>query len=385
MQGVAVWGTFLVLLSCSEPGSPESQRPPESWDLVAAVRIGSAAGADYPLQRVLGLLPADDGSILVRQARSQELPVFGGEGELVRVIGGRGEGPGEYLSIDAMGWLGDTLWVGDWRLRRVTYQSAEGGFWSDAGYDVASLGVGLTSTSPFHLSGDWAATHPAVRVAMMDQIGLPVLMTDRNGRVLDTLSVWDRSSLMTRVVRGDRETPIFRPFLGMARAASSPSGSYMAVLEPVVEPAGDTVKAVLKVWNAAGAQVLDRVLGRVSATVPEASKSEWLDEQASRLVQDPQEAAPFRSQLENTVRIPERFGFADALVVSDDGHIWIGLQLEAEGRVWWILNAEGRLLATTATPKGTELMAVGPTGVWGVMTDDLGINYIVRFDVINRG
>jgi hypothetical protein len=55
------------------------------------------------------------GQFLLRDARGN-----------VRVVGRRGAGPGEFNSVGQLGWLGDTVWVSDGRLPRVTFFSDTG-------------------------------------------------------------------------------------------------------------------------------------------------------------------------------------------------------------------------------------------------------------------
>ncbi len=62
-----------------------------------------------------------DGTLLVEDNRSAELRVFDRNGEMVRLVGARGEGPGEFrnltdLSVDA----GGTAYAYDRRLSRIS-------------------------------------------------------------------------------------------------------------------------------------------------------------------------------------------------------------------------------------------------------------------------
>ena len=97
----------------------------------------------------VGLLAAGDGGrvawtdsrdvrqaayVLVRDTRGQ-----------VRVVGKRGEGPGEFANVSGLSWRGDTLWVSDARLRRMQAFSSNGKFL--AGYPVRSAGVFDVSAS----------------------------------------------------------------------------------------------------------------------------------------------------------------------------------------------------------------------------------------------
>ncbi|HQW66021.1 MAG TPA: hypothetical protein PLJ23_03220, partial [Gemmatimonadales bacterium] len=63
---------------------------------------------------------ARDGSIAIGQAQDQAIRYFNAQGDPIGRIGRSGEGPGEFRMMLRAGWLGDTLWVFDNMLRRVT-------------------------------------------------------------------------------------------------------------------------------------------------------------------------------------------------------------------------------------------------------------------------
>ncbi|MEO5511733.1 MAG: hypothetical protein ABIV28_07720, partial [Longimicrobiales bacterium] len=61
-----------------------------------------------------------DGTLAILQRSSGSVQVYSLKGTFAYSAGRSGSGPGELRSPLRMGWLGDTLWVYDSNLRRVT-------------------------------------------------------------------------------------------------------------------------------------------------------------------------------------------------------------------------------------------------------------------------
>jgi hypothetical protein len=61
-----------------------------------------------------------EGNLYVQDAGDRVL-VLDSSGRLLKQIGRQGRGPGEVMGISTWGWHGDTLWLGDEWLRRVTF------------------------------------------------------------------------------------------------------------------------------------------------------------------------------------------------------------------------------------------------------------------------
>jgi hypothetical protein len=71
------------------------------------------------------------------------------------------------------------------------------------------------------------------------------------------------------------------------------------------------------------------------------------------------------------------------MVVAEDGSIWLQRFSPSEDGVeWWVLGADGEPQARALTPDGIRVLLITRDALWGVETDDLDVNYIVRYDVI---
>lgn len=114
------------------PGGEE----PLVWQLSGdpVLEIGVVEGEEpYQLHRVGGAVRLSDGRIVVANAGSRELRVFGGGGDFLGSMGGDGEGPGEFRAPSRVRKLsGDTIMVWDQALQRISLFDARGRFLSMA-------------------------------------------------------------------------------------------------------------------------------------------------------------------------------------------------------------------------------------------------------------
>lgn len=83
-----------------------------------------------------------------------------------------------------------------------------------------------------------------------------------------------------------------------------------------------------------------------------------------------------------TAEGPETYPLAADVLVSDAGRVWLRLGYPDDGpRTWWILGPDGEIGANVDVPAGVRLAAVGEGVAWGVLTDELDVPYVIRYDV----
>ena len=127
-------GTLIVLIVCafttcidrsgargtSEDGTLDTGRfdgpaiEGRTWTLDPNPSVVIADSEDVPLLNVSRVLFSDSGSIVVANAGFQEVLLFDSTGSLMQVVGGLGEGPGEFRRMtDLYGCSGDSIVVND--------------------------------------------------------------------------------------------------------------------------------------------------------------------------------------------------------------------------------------------------------------------------------
>ncbi|MDE2875857.1 MAG: 6-bladed beta-propeller [Gemmatimonadota bacterium] len=95
---------------------------PEVTDVRIDLRFGSREGDDSNLTfgNIRGVQAASDGTIYVLDYQAAEVRVFGPDGEYLRTIARRGEGPGEIAEANGILLSGDTLlWIHDYAQNRI--------------------------------------------------------------------------------------------------------------------------------------------------------------------------------------------------------------------------------------------------------------------------
>ncbi len=96
-----------------------SQGPPAPWSLSLLHRIGSVTDTITGFGRVRSVVMDSASNVFVADVLTSRIVVIDSAGDYVRTIGRKGAGPGEFEQPYALGWLGDTLFVLDWRNARV--------------------------------------------------------------------------------------------------------------------------------------------------------------------------------------------------------------------------------------------------------------------------
>ena len=105
--------------------------PGEGWTVASEpeVEIGSVDGLpEYQFADVVAAVRLDNGDIVVADRGASELRSYDADGNFQWRVGGEGEGPGEFLSLDFLGRMaGDSLVAYDGRLLRVQVIDPGGG------------------------------------------------------------------------------------------------------------------------------------------------------------------------------------------------------------------------------------------------------------------
>ena len=106
----------------SHPGSTDSA----SSRVVEDLRIGVEMGDSVYMFNRVGQVAVDRRGRLYVADGAMKIRVYGPDGKFVRAFGRRGQGPGEFMSIDRLWFAGDTLVVTSLGARRATLFSPAG-------------------------------------------------------------------------------------------------------------------------------------------------------------------------------------------------------------------------------------------------------------------
>ena len=116
---------------------PQEDAPPPAGDTVSewevaaepSLSIGVVEGDErYQMHQVVGAAQLPDGRIAVMNAGSAELRIYAPDGTFISAHGRPGEGPGEFRSASRLHLIGDTIFIHDSRLQRLSLHDESGSF-----------------------------------------------------------------------------------------------------------------------------------------------------------------------------------------------------------------------------------------------------------------
>lgn len=387
-------GMALLLAGC-ESGGTGSQLAAPVWSLVGPeVRIGSVDDSAYAFGYVRSLAVGPSGNVFSLHLNGSSVRVWSPDGKPAGTIGRKGDGPGEFQTPLALGFFGDTLWVMDVRAYRASYFTADGTF---LGTSAPKLNLGTGDASPPRPSqplrdGTWHGAVPAFSdgIARGKITETPHVHMDGAGTVLDT--VWNQHwrttdilALLNKDGRGGMYSS--QPF-GDATLSRVLEDGGMVVAEDRVpdhadgatfsvtrlSPSGDTL------WRS-DLPYTPAPLDPARADSAAAAWAKTSMQFMSRIRPDLTEAG-LAEEYRAAMYVPPFEPFLKGLVVASDGSIWLRRhEATPDGVEWWVLDDQGRPAGRIVMPEGLRVMAIHGDDVWGVETDDMDVNYIVRYRV----
>lgn len=369
------------------PGILDAQTP-ERWTLVRDLRIGSEDRANYSLSRVGDVAVGPGGEIYVAQPQEKLLRQYDARGTFLRSIGRPGAGPGEFQTLDRIGWKGDTLWAADLSQYRVN-------FFTRAGRPIGTAGRG----SPV-VPGSGYPTPPSAALIDGSMVGrptpttsnvqsgsvrtLPLLRMNRAGviqggfgtvEVLGAFEVIRRARLVMNL-----DLPL--PYNSLWDVA--PNGSSVVVVHRGPAESADRSTFRVASYRASGSAIFDRVYHYTPRAVPAESRDSIRDMLADLFVRSGfvQAEGQARSFARDSMPLPRFQPPVTDLAVGRDGTIWLRRErLGARSVEYLVLGPDGDILASVAAPPGLRILQAQRDMVWGVESDALEVPYVVRYRV----
>jgi hypothetical protein len=353
------------------------------------LRVGSADSPDAGFSRMGALTVGPDGLVYVEERQDRQIRVYDPSGRRLRTIGGKGDGPGEFQSLRALGFKGDTLWVSDPSAERITLFSPVG----DVLGTIRTRGVSLRidhraevveQGSYLLADGRIGFTFTSARAGPGQMLGLrvPDLVSDRSGQALDTVGWEVLPSLGRRtiklagrpvVVPGPSSDSPFLVHLSNGRvevdrkAATDPDSAILIVTR--TGPAGDTLYRREYRYRPAGFSpaFVETLVGEQAHW---SARSTGLDSVAV--------ARAIHSALD----LP-RFQAPVSLVrVGADGSVW--LRREDDGGPtfgWVVLDPQGDAIGRFELPRSVTILWARMGELYGSDVDSLGVPWLVRYRV----
>ncbi|MFW6079458.1 MAG: 6-bladed beta-propeller, partial [Gemmatimonadota bacterium] len=323
------------------------------------------------------LLP--DGSLAVPVLGAHAIRIFSPDGEFVRSLGRRGEGPGEFVGLTDAWARGDTVEAFDFSLRRVTR------FPPDGSAEVVNLDGALSGFISGALPDGWVA--PYIYATNIDEGGrdqVAIKLFGRDGSEIDEIARIEGMRRFRNGFGGSGPHP-----LSPRRISRVHDGRlYLA----------ETTTPRIDVYESDGTRV-DTITWEPdpNAMSPEEAMALVVDSATVRFARgdDPypdsdEEVEPaVTRRMYETADVPERTpAFAD-MRVDREGFIWIrpyeplvhsaALQIltrATPGGTWTILSPEGERVGTVEVPSDLRPTDIASDAVVGIRRDELGVETV---------
>lgn len=362
--------------------------------LVPESSIGEMEGADEYMLGNVGALAVDSaGHVYVFDSQVPALRVYDADGRFVRTIGRQGEGPGEYKQPDA-----GLAVLPDGRILLRDPGNARINVYAPSGETLEAWPIrGGFFTSYPQFSGPPGHTYVYVWGPRSGS-GSALVELSPDGEPLDTLPVprWDYEAPTISARSGGSSQTWNVPFSPTGVWTWSPEGYFVGGLSTryafdIMKPDGSVLR-------------IERSAEPVAVTAGEKATEEHRATQAMRGL-DP-------SWRWNGPPIPDSKPPFRRIYAGVDGRIWV--LLHAPGRevpaaadapssepgepsapprwtepiVFDVFEPDGRYLGRVRGPDGLQTYpypVFGTDRVWAVVADDLGVEQVVRFALVEGG
>lgn len=318
----ALIATLHVATAGAQSPRPSTQRLTE---------IQRISGAEHDLSVVGSVTRAADGTIWISQPQDGQILGYrvGVEGR--RVLGRRGQGPGEFAIVSGFANAAGRIWVYDGQLRRLTrLEDAPGQVTTmpvsmPTGLGTASSVVAVTPGFAIHRTGGG----PRYLGASPDPEGDPVVLfaTELNGSGSRVLASFRSRPCGLTARTGNGRSTVGTPFCHRAIIGTSPNGAFLVVAEPFVERKSTTGVTVTLYSTVRGLRrTSSHLLGE--SVIPRTVRDSAADALRAR-------TRPETKQLNDAILsddlIPTTYPPVQGVVVADDGTAWVTFRSGSRG------------------------------------------------------
>lgn len=379
-------------------------------------RIGDLDDPDVGFSRISGVDIDRDGNIYVVEGMVPELRVYSPAGDLLRRIGRRGSGPGEFESSPRFGVLGDTVWTVDSGRNRLTLFDRAGTILSTgtAQTVLVQLPSGFGYVRPRTMRSDGKFTGhmsevssrrgaPPSGVEPTDSIPVPFVLFDATGAVTDTIGwagrppprMWrppsEYSYEIRRIQVGGREQFVPSPPPGTPWWEPLTDG-YLLIETPLAESREDGVLKVTRIGLHG-----DTVFHRAHRYVPRPYSEEDLDSIAAKGARGeaggmlpfsipgapvPDNWRAIARALRPKMDFPEFQMPIQYTWAARDGSIWLRWQDpdNATGR-WILLDTKGHPKGALELPSDVQPRWSSGDTFWASDPDEYDVPWLVQFRI----
>lgn len=332
-------------------------------------------GRGYELTRILAGSVTSNGSLVVLQNSEPFILLFDPRGHLLKSIGRRGSGPGEFRSPRVLGRRADSLWVWDVALARITVMTSSGDLVRTVMLPTAGQGTlfanGTVTVHTMRNYGYSGEKRDLLTVRPVDQVHTllrsPTFTREYSYEVLQ----YPRAGTMMVGLQPFEDGPLFMPaadgtgfYFIDRRVGTKPDGSSFIVDK--IGPDGDSILRIRFRYRPTPVTA-DHLRAAVKTLLGDGPTSNEVGLE-SRI----RSAITKRKYLPPVTRI----------VSGTDGSIWVRREESLGSKVvWTVFEANGKWNFDIALDKRMSPIVVMTNRAWMVRESEDGTVSLVMIDV----
>lgn len=305
-------------------------------------------------------------------------------------VGGKGSGPGEFLSVDDanVGWKGDTLWAHDTQQRRTSYFAPDMKLIrtvAEPKIDRVLLPNGNRSTDGIGWT-TMAMLHDGTIIAFWIQSPQNDLQR-KIGRDVFAIrfGVDKKAHAVIKLPKRDERMAVYGhgfsndvAFTVHPQILVSSSGDRIATLVSHYAP-GDSGAYTVSLFRSNGDTIFSKTFCYLGIPTTKAARDsalaafEKMREGGSVVIKEFQEMS--------RAKMPSFYSEAETFVVGLDNTLWIGGRRTATGQPFQVLDNAGNILATVPIPPNSRLRQASRANIWVTEKDAYDLTSVVRYKV----
>jgi len=363
------WWVSLFLLAYPTRAAFTQALP--KWTAMRELRIDGEAQNLVPVGR---LAVDTSGRIYAMQLQDLNIRVFKADGTAERTIGRKGNGPGEFRDLGAMGLFGDTLWTWDAELERVSF-----------------FGTASKPLHTYRIKGPVIrkVERPMLAYALHRSGSIVALIGDRVSPVAPAEWIFGRSNKdgevqQTFARRSSHRNPLsFSNYDGGAwyfsldpnppMYGASDNGERIGVATTALS-GDDAGTGTFIMRNFHGDTLYTRRFPVTLKPIPVVV----LDSAWAAIRKDPNTAASFEA-----LPLPEFYPPLEYIRIARNGSALLAFYAHSPERDFLMINSQGNIVASLVLPRSVIVKFFEGDVLWGVERDSNDVESIVRYRVVH--
>ncbi|MEI2719685.1 MAG: hypothetical protein V9E87_06030 [Gemmatimonadales bacterium] len=381
---------FVGIVSALPLGAQQSYSASTATVIVAKQEV-LIDGASTVLDAVTWISAGPKGALVVASGAERALRFIDSAGGRVTTVGRSGEGPGEFRALGPRGWIGDTLWVLDPALQRISSFTSSGKY----------LG---TRKAPFPLVPPPGTPDPSLLVlpellgrsqdggsfvrasmrrgasipqwaAILPAGGRPILRVDANGQVTRMIGWSAPDHCVATASAAGGEFQLSQPFCMNERPIMQGDGHAPVLARGIADGAGQCTVQLSALEPEAGRGSVRRVTipaMPIPAKVADSTRAAYLGRAPT-----PQIADAMRKILE----VPKVYPCVQAVIIGITGDLWLQPWGDDATSRWLLISSGKPGVRAVSLPRAFRGMSANESGIVGVEADADGSESVVRYRV----